>query len=185
MQFIPNGPGDLRKTLGPEDLFHYMYAVLSSPAYRTHYAEFLRIDFPRLPLTGNVKLFRALVAKGAELVSLHLMELPKLDAFLTDWPVKGDNVVERVQYSDKDKRVWINKTQYFGGVPKAIWDFYIGGYQVCQKWLKDRKGRALTYEDTQHYQKVVVALHETIRLMSDIDKTIEQHGGWPDAFSGS
>jgi len=86
-----------------------------------------------------------------------LLESPKLEDFLTDWPIKGDNVVEKVQYTDNNKRVWINKTQYFGGVPKPVWEFHVGGYQICERWLKDRKGRKLTYEDTQHYQKVIVA----------------------------
>ena len=157
VQFVAEGRGDLRKTVGPEDIFHYAYAVLHSPTYRTRYTEFLKVDFPRLPLTSDLKLFRSLAAEGDEVVSLHLLESPKLDEFLTDWPVKGDNVVEKVQYTEKDSRVWINKTQYFGGVPKAVWEFRIGGYQVCHKWLKDRKGRKLTYDDTLHYQKVVVA----------------------------
>jgi predicted helicase len=179
------GPHGLPKGITPEDIFHYAYAVFHSLTYRTRYAEFLKIDFPRLPLTSDLNLFRDLAAKGAELVALHLLESPKLEDFLTDWPVKGDNVVEKVQYTDNDKRVWINRTQYFGGVPKAVWEFHIGGYQVCQKWLKDRKGRKLTYEDTQHYQKIVVALNETIRLIRDIDEMIRQHGDWPTAFLGS
>jgi len=179
------GQHGMPKGVTPEDIFHYAYAVFHSPTYRTRYAEFLKSDFPRLPLPGNVKLFRALAAKGAELVVLHLMESPKLDNFFTEWPIKGDNVVERVQYTDNDKQVWINKAQYFGGVPKAVWEFHIGGYQVCHKWLKDRKGRKLTYDDTQHYQKVVVALNETVRLMREIDEVIEKHGGWPNAFSSS
>jgi predicted helicase len=179
MEFIPEGRGNLRKTVGPEDVVHYAYAVFHSPTYRTRYAEFLKIDFPRLPLTSDVGLFHALAATGTELVALHLLESPNLEDFLSDWPVKGDNVVEKVQYTEKDNRVWINKTQYFGGVPKAVWEFHIGGYQVCHKWLKDRKGRKLTYEDTQHYQKIVVALNETIRLMAGIDEVIGQHGGWP------
>jgi len=179
VESVPEGRGNLRKTVGPEDIFHYAYAVFHAPTYRTRYAEFLKIDFPRLPLTSDLRLFRALAAKGAELVALHLLESPKVEDFLTDWPVKGDNVVERVQYTEKDKRVWINKTQYLGGVPRAVWEFHIGGYQVCHKWLKDRKGRKLTYEDTQHYQKVVVALNETIRLMAEIDEVIAEHGGWP------
>jgi predicted helicase len=177
--FVPDGRDDLRKSVAPEDIFHYAYAVFHAPTYRTRYAEFLKIDFPRLPLTSDVNLFRDLAAKGAELVALHLLESPKVEEFLTDWPVKGDNVVEKVQYTEKDNRVWINKRQYFGGVPKAVWEFHIGGYQVCHKWLKDRKGRKLTYEDTQHYQKVVVALHETIRLMAEIDEVIAEHGRWP------
>ena len=172
-------PQGLPRGVTPEHIFQYAYAVFHSPTYRTRYAEFLKIDFPRLPLTSNLHLFRTLAVKGAELVALHLMESPKVEDFLTDWRVKGDNVVGKVQYTEKDNRVWINKTQYFGGVPKKVWEFRIGGYQVCHKWLKDRKGRRLTYEDTQHYQKVVVALNETVRLMAEIDEAIGEHGGWP------
>ncbi|HIJ74623.1 MAG TPA: hypothetical protein HPP83_11035 [Candidatus Hydrogenedentes bacterium] len=95
-----------------------------------------------------------------------------------------DNVVGKVRYTDTDQRVWINKTQYFGGMPKPVWEFHVGIYQPCHKWLKDRKGRKLTYDDTQHYQKIVVALNETIRLMAEIDAVIRQHGDWPGAFSG-
>ena len=159
-----------------EDFFNYAYAVFHSPTYRERYAEFLKIDFPRLPLTDDLKLFRSLAAKGAELVSLHLMESPKLDEFITEFNVKGGDEVEKVQYTDDDQRVWINAKQYFGGVPKEVWEFHVGGYQVCEKWLKDRKGRKLSYEDTQHYQKIVVALSETIWLMSEIDEAIPK---WP------
>ena len=119
---------------------------------------------------------RALAGKGAELVALHLMESPKLNNFNTTFPLKGDNVVEKVQYTDDDKRVWINPQQYFGRVPKAVWEFRVGGYQVCEKWLKDRKSRKLTYADIQHYQKIVVSLNETIRLMAEVDKAIP---AWP------
>jgi len=166
----------LPKGISPEDIFHYAYAVFHSPTYRTRYAEFLKIDFPRLPLTSSLKLFRALAVKGEELVSYHLLESPKVNDFITGFPIKGDNIVEKVQYTDKDERVWINKTQYFGGVPEAVWEFHIGGYQVCEKWLKGRKGRKLSYDDIQHYQKIVVALNETIRLMTKIDALIPS---WP------
>jgi len=176
MDFVSDGQGNLRKTVGPDDIFHYTYALFHSPTYRKRYAEFLKIDFPRLPLTSDVKLFRVLATKGAELVSLHLLESPKLEEFFTDWPVKGDNLVEKVQYTEKNKRVWINKTQYFGGVPKEVWEFHIGGYQVCDKWLKDRKHRALSYDDLMHYQKITVALKETLRLMTEIDECIPH---WP------
>ena len=169
-------PHGLPEDITPEDIFHYAYAVFHSPTYRTRYAEFLKIDFPRLPLTSDVKLFRALTAKGMELVALHLMESPKLNNFITEFPAKGSNEVEKVQYTDKDKRVWINAEQYFGGVPKAVWEFHIGGYQVCDKWLKDRKGRKLDIDDINHYEKIVVALNETIRLMNEIDGVIP---GWP------
>lgn len=179
LKWVAVDQGDLKKTVGPEDFFHYAYAVFHSPAYRERYAEFLKIDFPRLPLTGDLKLFRTLAAKGAELVALHLMESPKLGKFTTEFPVRGDNVVAQVQYTDADERVWINPRQYFGGVPKNVWEFRVGGYQVCQKWLKDRKKRALTSDDIEHYQRAVCALVETSRLMAEIDEAIETHGGWP------
>jgi predicted helicase len=178
------GPHGLPQGVTSEDIFHYAYAVFHSPTYRTRYAEFLKIDFPRLPLTNNRDLFFRLAALGGELVALHLMESPKLNDLITEFPVKGTDAVEKVQYNDKDERVWINPTQYFGGVPATVWNFHIGGYQVCEKWLKDRKGRKLTYEDTRHYQRIAVALNETIRLMTEIDDVIRQHGDWPDAFSG-
>jgi predicted helicase len=169
-------PVGLPRGITPEDIFHYAYAVFHSRSYRTRYAEFLKIDFPRLPLTSDIKLFRALAIKGRELVALHLMESPKLNDFITAFPEKGSNEVEKIQYTDKDKHVWINKTQYFGGVPKPVWEFYIGGYQVCEKWLKERKRRKLNYGDIEQYQKIVVALAETIRLMEEVDSLVPQ---WP------
>ncbi len=160
--------------LTPESIFHYAYAIFHSPTYRSRYAEFLKIDFPRLPLTSDRELFFRLAGLGAELAGLHLMESPKLEQFITSFPEKGDNVVEKVQFADG--RVYINKAQYFDGVPESVWAFHVGGYQVCEKWLKDRKGRALAYEDVRHYQKIVVALAETLRLMAEIDRAIP---GWP------
>jgi predicted helicase len=172
LKFVEDGQGDLKETFGPEDVFNYAYAVFHSPTYRTRYAEFLKTDFPRLPLTSDKNLFKALAAKGAELVSLHLMESPTLNKLITVYPVTGLNVVEKVHYDDNKQRVYINETQYFEGVPPEVWDFHIGGYQVCQKWLKDRKGRVLTYDDLTHYQKVIVVLKETIRLMIEIDRLL-------------
>jgi predicted helicase len=182
LMFIEDGKGDLQQTFGPEDVFDYAYAVFHSPAYRSRYAEFLKIDFPRLPLTSDKVLFRSLVAKGAILVALHLMESLLLNNFITNYPVKGEHLVEKISYDEKTQRVSINKTQYFEGVPPEVWDFHVGGYQVCEKWLKDRKGRKLTIDEIDHYQKIVVALKETIRLMQEIDAAIAEHGGWPVAF---
>jgi len=178
LKFVEDGKGDLEQTFGPEDIFNYAYAVFHSPTYRTRYAEFLKIDFPRLPLTSDKELFKALTEKGAELVSLHLMESPTLNTPITKYPVTGSNDVERIIYDEKTQRIYINKTQYFEGVSTEVWDFHIGGYQVCQKWLKDRQKahRKLTYDDSAHYQKIVVALKETIRLMAEIDELIP---GWP------
>ena len=179
LAFIPEGRGDMETTTGPEDVFSYAYAVFHSPTFRQRYSEFLKGDFPRLPLTGNKDLFKTLVGLGAELVSLHLMESPRLDNFITRFPVSGSQVVAGVRYEDSKGRVYINSEQYVEGVPPEVWAFTIGGYQVCNKWLKDRKGRTLTFEDLHHYQKIIVALAETIRLMGAIDAAIEAHGGWP------
>jgi predicted helicase len=176
LQVISDGKGDLLSTFGPEDVFNYAYAAFHSPTYRSRYAEFLKMDFPRLPLTSDKELFKALAAKGAELVALHLMESPILNNLITGYPVAGSNTVEKVSYDENTQRVYINKTQYFEGVPPEVWNFHIGGYQVAQKWLKDRKSRTLTYDELTHYQKVVVALKETIRLMAEIDELIP---GWP------
>lgn len=179
LAFISKGRGDLETTIGPEDVFSYAYAVFHSPTYRQRYSEFLKGDFPRLPLTGNKSLFAALLSLGAELVSLHLMESPRLEIFITGFPVPGSQVVEGVRYEDSAKRVYINSEQYFEGIPPDVWAFTIGGYQVCHKWLKDRKGRTLSFADLHHYQRLVVALAETIRLMGEIDAVILAHGGWP------
>jgi len=167
----------------PEDIFYYVYAVFHSPGYRSRYAEFLKIDFPRLPLTESLELFCALGRLGNELVALHLMESPKLDKHLTKFIGSGRFEVEKISYSDKT--VWIDKeqTQGFRGVPENVWPFHIGGYQVCEKWLKYRKDRKLSKADIKHYHRIVVALSETIHLMAEIDKVIESHGGWPDAFA--
>ncbi len=159
---------------GPEDVFYYAYAIFHSPTYRERYAEFLKIDFPRLPLTADLSLFAALVQLGAELVSLHLMKSPRLSDFMTTFDIEGDNEVARgfPKYNEVKGRVAINKTQYFGGVAPEIWDFHIGGYRVADKWLKDRRGRKLAYDDLTHYQKIIVALSETRRVMYEIDDAI-------------
>ena len=179
------GAHGLPAVLAPEDIFHYTYAVLHSPGYRSRYAEFLKIDFPRLPLTGNLELFRALARLGGELVALHLLESPKLDHPITEYLGGRAPEVEKVSWSEDT--VWIDKAQTtrFKGVHEDVWNFLIGGYQVCEKWLKDRKGRTLSKADIAHYQKIVVALAETIRLMKEIDEAIKQRGGWPVAFQTS
>lgn len=176
MKLVSDGEGDLKETFGPEDIFNYAYAVFHSLTYRSRYAEFLKIDFPRLPLTSDKELFEKLVEKGAELVSVHLMETPVLNNFVTKYPVPGSNMVEKVSYDENNQRVNINKTQYFEGISPEVWGFHIGGYQIAQKWLKDRKGRTLSFEDLVHYQKIIVALKEAIRLVAEIDGVIP---GWP------
>jgi len=182
MRFIPDSKGNLHETFGPEDIFGYIYAVLHSSSYRERYIEFLKSDFPRIPLTSNTDLFRELSKLGERLVELHLME--KFGKAAPNYPELGNNVVEKIEYLEprdqsEQGRVYINKSQYFDNVPHDVWEFHVGGYQVCHKWLKDRKGRVLTFDDIKHYQRIVAALAETITLMATIDEVIEEHGGWP------
>ena len=164
----------LGKIPTPEKIFYYAYAIFHSPTYRTRYAEFLKIDFPRLPLTSNQKLFYELAIKGEELVNLHLMKSDKLNNLITTYQTIGDNQVTEVTYNSELQRVYINKQSYFTDIPPHIWEFKIGGYQVLDKWLKDRKNanRKLSVEEINHYQKIVIALTDTLRLMQEIDKII-------------
>src|SRR3989344_5476151 len=162
---------EIEKTMGkttPENIFDYVYASLHSPSYSEKYKEFLKIDFPRVPYPENKEKFWKFVELGKELRKLHLLESPKLNKFITSYPIDGSNEIEKILY--KDGKVWISGTQYFGEVPEIVWNFWIGGYQPAQKWLKDRKGRTLTNEDIEHYQKIIVALTETDRIMKEIDK---------------
>lgn len=154
-------------SFAPVDILDYIYAVLHSPAYRAKYGEFLKTDFPRIPYPSGEKEFRRLAALGGELRQLHLPQNPASAELITEYPQSGDNVVRKPQY--KDGRVYISETQYFGKVPLSAWEFYIGGYQPAQKWLKDRKGRMLGYDDQQHYQRIIACLMETARLMEEID----------------
>ena len=168
-----------QKTFAPIDVFDYIYAVLHNPTYRETYKEFLKIDFPRVPYPTNQDTFWQLVKLGGELRKIHLLESLKVEQFITTYPKDGDNVVTRkmtktsIGFEPNNKelgKVWINDNQYFDNVPQMAWKFYIGGYQPAQKWLKDRVGRTLSYEDIQHYQKIIVALTETDRIMKEIDK---------------
>lgn len=213
LEFVPEGQGNLKRTFGPEDVLHYAYAILHAPSYRARYAEFLKLDFARLALTGDLTLFRRLCERGAKLVALHTMREFAPD--YASFDIVGSNVVEHVAYvppssatTGKAKervarqgelsgeagaervkppalaagatgRVYINGKQYFEGVLPVVWEFRIGGYQVCEKWLKDRKGRRLEHGDIEHYQRTVAALAETRTLMAQIDSLIEDHGGWP------
>lgn len=158
----------------PEAIFYYAYAIFHSPTYRQRYAEFLKIDFPRLPLTSDDDLFRSLAQKGEELVKLHLMESKKLNKLITKYQGDGDDAVTQVTYKPTEQRIYINKEQYFSGISPEVWEFKIGGYQVLEKWLKDRKNakRSLSFDDILHYQRVVVALKETREIMGEIDELI-------------
>jgi len=152
----------LNTSVKPEDVMDYVYAKLHSESYCTTNREFLRIDFPRIPIPTQAE-FDRLVPLGRELRELHLMKSPLMDAYETSFPVAGESEVEIVRYASG--KVWINKTQYFGNVPELAWNFYIGGYQPAQKWLKDRKGRKLSDSDLVHYQRIIKILLETDRIM--------------------
>jgi predicted helicase len=154
----------------PVDLLYYIYAVLYSPSYREKYKEFLKIDFPRVPFSSFREVFWQLVEIGSKLRDLHLLEEINLTDLKVRYPESGDNKVEKVIFDSG--KVWINNSQFFVNVSDIAWNFYIGGYQPAQKWLKDRKGRELSYDDIIHYQKVLYVLTETDRLMNDLDKLI-------------
>jgi len=160
--------------ISPQSLFDYIYAVLHSRTYRTRYAAFLKSDFPRIPYPSNAKTFHRLAKKGEKLRELHLMESAVLDTPITTYPITGTNKVGKLRWEVNPKkksqgRVWINETQYFDQVPQAAWAFYIGGYQPAQKWLKDRKDRVLTTDHLMHWQRIIVALAETDKVMEEID----------------
>ena len=161
----------------PEQIFDYIYGVLHTPSYREKYKEFLKIDFPRIPYPENKEEFERVVSIGNKLRKLHLME--EIPPQATSFDIEGDNVVTEIKYekeisgqagNDNYGKVFINKQQYFGNVPELAWNFYIGGYQPAQKWLKDRKNRTLTYDNISHYRKIIAILIETHNLMLELDK---------------
>lgn len=152
----------------PEEILGYIYAVLHAPIYRTRYAEFLRIDFPRVPFPEKADDFEILSGLGWALVQAHLLrELPRRG--LAAYRGKGDHSVEAVRYSPEEQAVWINKSQHFGPVPQAVWDFHIGGYQVLDKYLKSRKGRTLSLDEIEHLGAAADSLAFTIDQMAAID----------------
>jgi len=157
-----------KDTFAPIDILDYIYAVLHSPTYREKYKEFLKIDFPKIPYPKNKDTFWQLVKLGGTIRQIHLLESPTVEKYITQYPIDGNNEVGKTKY--QDGKVYINDTQYFANVPQIAWDFYIGGYQPAQKWLKDRKERTLEFDDILHYQKIIVALSETDRLMKEIEK---------------
>lgn len=152
----------------PEEIFNYVYGFLYSPSYRSRYSEFLKTDFPRIPYPTNRKIFDEYAKYGKELRELHLMESPLLQNASLPFPESGSDTVENIVF--KDNKVYINETQYFGSVSETAWNFYIGGYQPAQKWLKDRKGKSLSNEDIEHYQKIIFILGNTDRIMKEINK---------------
>lgn len=160
------------KTPKPEQIFNYIYAVLYSNTYRAKYAEFLKSDFPRVPVTADHKLFLKLSELGEQLVQLHLLKSKTLNKPIVKFEGKGDNRVGKLIY--EKSKLFINETQYFFGLSENIYEYQIGGYQVCHKWLKDRKGRILKLEEIQTYCKIATALYETIALQKEINKLYDK-----------
>lgn len=189
---MPEGVGTLAEaggTVGPEAVLAYAYGVFHSPAFRSRYAPFLRIDFPRLPLTADRALFRSLVGHGQRLVDLHLLrgvpeagrpvfKLGGAQAVAVGAAPYPRYVAPEASASGKG-RVLLSETQHAEGVPPEAWAFTVGGYQPAQKWLKDRRGRTLSYDETVHYAKTVAALAATGEAMAAIDAEIEAAGGFP------
>lgn len=176
----------------PEEVLAWIYAVLYTPSYRTRYADFLRRDFPRIPLPPDRALFDAFVVIGRELIALHTME--QKQPRITRFDVPGTNEVVKVRWAPTPPpqrspagggggtatgRVYINDAQFFDGVPQGVWDTHIGGYRVAEKWLKDRKGRQLSFEDVMHYHEIVAALARTLELQAALDELVAARGGWP------
>lgn len=199
LRFLENGRGNLISTFGPEDVLHYIYAIFHSPTYRERYDQFLRADFPRVPIPGNVSIFRTLVGLGCRLTEIHLMNSTPENASPVGFPITGDNTVESAHpkyYAPDEKppgesepletgRLYISKSnrrsgkrgQYFDGISPEVWEFRIGGYQPMEKWLKDRKGRTLSFNDLDHYRRIAAAIEETILLMEEVDAAIIENGG--------
>lgn len=153
----------------PQDILGYVYGVLYSEGYRKRYGQFLKSDFPRIPFAKDRHLFQKLAALGKKLVDLHLIKSSELDRPICRFQGKGHNRVEKQAYDPKEKRVYVNKVQYFEGVEPEVWEYQIGGYQVLDKWLKDRKKRILNLDDIKHYCRVVTALAKTIEIQTEID----------------
>ncbi len=161
--------------ISPEEIFHYIYAVLYSPSYRERYTDFLSLDFPRIPFPSRKELFAEMAELGERIVALHLLRSHELDPPLSHFEGQGDNRIaknkrEGFRYSPDRERLYINKTQYFAPLPKEIWEYTIGGYQVCKKWLKDRKERQLTLDEIRTYCRIITALGHTMEIQQQLDE---------------
>ena len=161
-----------KKKLTPEEILHYIYAVFYSNIYREKYAEFLKIDFPCVPFTADYKVFSKMADLGKQLTDLHLMKSDLLDKPVAKYQGRSDNdKIEKIVYSPEEQRIYINKEKYFDNVSPELWNYQIGGYQVLQKYLKDRKDR--TMDDPRYYCRIVTAIDKTITLQNQIDEIYE------------
>jgi predicted helicase len=153
----------------PEDILYYIYGVFYSNIYRQTYAEFLKIDFPRVPFTTNYDLFKEIGKLGKQLAGLHLLKSPVLDLPVAKFQGSGDNDrIDKVTFKEDERRIYINKDKYFEGIAPEVWNYHIGGYQVLHKYLKDRKGRIM--DDAPYYCRIITALSKTIEIQKKIDE---------------
>ena len=169
LELRQTAPFNLPEGVSPEEILAYIYAVLYSPTYRERYYEFLKYDFPRIPLPQDIEQFRTLATLGQQLIDWHLLkdvQTPPRHRF----EGAGDGVVSRLRYLDG--QVWINPTQYFADVPVEVWKYEIGAYQVCEKWLKDRRGDVLSHAEVRQYRAILVAVAETLEIMETIDAVL-------------
>ena len=195
-----NGRGDLAKTVGPRDIFNWVYAILHSLTYRDRFGEFLKSDFPRIPLPKDKSLFKALGPLGDKLIVCHLLKYDEMDVLKNPdirFIAQSEPRVAKKKRNNgvttrwDNGKIMVNDACWFEDVPREIYEFRIGGYQPLEKWLDDRAsrgganphpGRVLSDEDILHYRRITVAIRETIALMKQVDEVINNHGGWPDAF---
>jgi predicted helicase len=180
LKFVSDGKGDLKGTVGPEDVFAYIYAVLNCPSYQSRYSDFLKLDFPRVRLVADNEQFVELSSLGMKLIQAHLMYTRDPPVIAVSFPVVGENVVHKSfpRFTDinpktgdylDECRVYINETQYFENVPQEVWEAEVGGYQVCYQWIKDRRGEVLSYADQSHYERLVPALYESLQVIEEIE----------------
>lgn len=194
LEFVTSGSSDCIVETGPDDIFAWIFFIIHSPTYREQLMAALSRGFPIVLFPKTAELLRAGVRLGKELIEVN--ELNVITCGILRSPVirftgSGEARVEKGYPKYANGKVMINGSRWFEDVPRGTWDFHVGGYQVCHKWLKDRAGKGgknphpgqvLSDEDILHYRRVVVALTETRRLMEEVDTVIERHGGWPDAF---
>ncbi len=193
MKFTYKERNNINNSFNSEDIFNYIYSILHSQKFRKRYAEFLKIDFPYIPITKNIEFFKQLTKLGADLVALHTLNSNSLPLKDIVHFIEGSNGKQMGKFNRdcyKNGKIFIdlnrkNDGSYFNGIPEDVWNFFIGSYQVCYKWLYNKsvkgkkKGKLLTKNDIQSFKKIVIAIKNTIQLREKIDKLIDEYGGWP------
>ena len=180
-KYIDNFHGNLFDTVGSLDILNYIYAIFYSSTFRKRYKDLLKVDYPRVPLTSKKELFIHLSRVGEQLIKNHLMkDCVDLSSTKVSFTGEGDNIIQNINSkSYKNEKLYINKTQFFDHIPEKVYTFTIGGYKICEKWLKDRKGKHINEEDISYYIKIIVCIRKTLTYIEEIDQIIEKYSGWP------